>query len=79
MSESSYIHDLVVEILEKHGIPVSESPIPTLLVKGGCFIGHKYRFCGGYAIWHVGGNTLEFYDDDGKLFTLAAVKRQGAA
>jgi hypothetical protein len=79
MSQSAYICDLVVEILQEHGIPVLEDPIPTYLIKGGCFIGHKFRFCGGYALWYVGGNTIEFYHEDGELFKMAAIKRQGAA
>ena len=51
-------------------IDVSES----LLVKDGCFIGHKFRYDGGYALWGTGWKTVEFYDEDGKLLNFVAVK-----
>ena len=46
------------------GICVS---IRTILIQNGYFVGHKYRFDGGYAIRLAGKNEIEFYDQAGVL------------
>ena len=56
------------------GVPVPITITESLVVKDGCFIGHKFRFDGGYAIWGEGWNSVEFYDDAGKLLKMAAVR-----
>jgi hypothetical protein len=39
----------------------------TILIQKGYFVGYKYHFEGGYAVWLVETKEIEVYDDDGKL------------
>ena len=39
----------------------------TFLIQKGYFVGHKYRFDGGYAIRLAGQKAIEIYDGGGKL------------
>jgi hypothetical protein len=57
-------HDLVTATLRKMGICAS---MRTFLIQKGYFVGHKYRFDGGYAIRFVGKSEVEIYGDDGKM------------
>ncbi len=75
MSGSQFIHNLVVATFSTLGMPPPIDVSETLLVKDGTFIGHKFQCDGGYAIWGVGWNAVEFYDDDGKLLKMVAVKK----
>ena len=75
MSGSILIHNLVVATFSKLGMPPPIDVCDNLLVKDGCFIGHKFHCDGGYAIWGAGWNSVEFYDEDGKLLKMVAVKR----
>jgi hypothetical protein len=74
MSGSILICNLVVDTFFELGMPPPIDVCETLLVKDGSFVGHKFQCDGGYAIWGVGWNSVEFYDDDGKLLKMVAVK-----
>jgi hypothetical protein len=67
MSDSGSIHDLVVAALSDMGVPSPDSVIETLRVEDGCFVGHFFRYDGGYATQWLGSPTVEFYDEDGNL------------
>ena len=69
------IQELVVATLAQLGIAASVSLFATLLVRDGCFIGHKFHFDGGYALWGTGWNSIEFYGEDGKLLKMVAVRK----
>jgi hypothetical protein len=73
MSESKSIHDLVVAALGKMDVPCPEALIETLFVQDGCFVGHVFRYEGGYATWWLGSPTIEFHGDDGELLTMVSV------
>ncbi len=62
---SGIMEDSVAASLKEMGICVA--PMRTLLIQTGYFVGHKYRFDGGYAIRFVGKSEVEIYDDDGKM------------
>jgi ABC-type Fe3+-hydroxamate transport system substrate-binding protein len=54
----------------------------TILIQKGYFVGHKYRFDGGYAIRLAGKNAIEIYDDDGKMLktvSLEEIEKKDAA
>jgi len=78
MSGSISIYNLVVATFSKLGMPPPIDVRETLLIKDGFFIGHKFRCDGGYALWASGWNTVEFYDENGKLLKLVAVKKTAA-
>jgi hypothetical protein len=44
----------------------------TILIRDGNFVGHKFRFDGGYALWLVEKGVLEVYDDDGNMKTASS-------
>ncbi len=78
MSES--ISDLVPATLSQLGLPVPSDVIHTMLIRDCRFVGYKLSYDGGYAVWESGGNTLEFYNQEGKLLTTVALETwKGAA
>jgi hypothetical protein len=74
------IYDLVAATLAELGIPAPSTIIQTMLMHDGYFVGHKFRYDGGHAVWRSGGDTLEFYDQRGNLLkTIAFGAGKGAA
>ena len=72
MEEGVSGHDLVTVSLKEMGINVV--PMRTILIKNGYFVGHKYRFDGGYAVRLAGKNAVEVYDDDGKMLKTVSLE-----
>lgn len=79
MGRSADIYRLVEATAYELGMPVPITVSESLLVRDGCFIGHKFCFDGGYAIWGEGWNSVEFYDDAGKLLKMVAVERAASS
>ena len=79
MDSSVDIYLLVEATAYELGMPAPITVSESLLVRDGCFIGHKFRFDGGYAIWGEGWNSVEFYDDAGKLLKMVAVERAASS
>jgi hypothetical protein len=80
MGLSASIHELVAATLTGLGLPSPTDIIQTMLMKGGYFVGFKFRFDGGHAILQAGGNVIEFFDEQGKLLKTTAVEGdRGAA
>ena len=75
MSRSIFIFNLVVATFSELGMPTPADVCPTLFVENGCFIGHKFHCDGGYAMWGVGWNAVEFYDGAGKLLKMVNVDK----
>jgi hypothetical protein len=71
----SLIDNLVAETFSELGMPPPIDMWETLLIMDGCFIGHKFHCDGGYALWGAGWNSVEFYDQNGKLLKMVAVKK----
>ena len=46
----------------------------TLLIRDGYFVGFKYRFDGGCAVWLIEKKVIEVYDGDGKLLKTAILE-----
>ena len=70
------IRDTVAAVLRKMGL--CEDPgamLWTILFRDRHFVGHKYRFDGGYAAWVAETNVIEVYGDDGKILTTVALGR----
>jgi hypothetical protein len=72
MNRAKSIDDLVLSTLARLGVPVPCTVIETLLVRDRCFLGRKFSYDGGYAIWLPGSDVVEFYDDSGTLMLVAA-------
>ena len=64
MDDQPSIYSAVAATLKEMGIRVA--PMRTALIQKGYFVGHKYRFDGGYAVWLIEKNAIEVYDDDGE-------------
>jgi hypothetical protein len=76
MDQSASLHDTVAAILSEMGLwPAPASLLRTVLIRDGYFVGHKYRFDGGYAAWVAETNIIEVYGDGGKLLTTVALGR----
>jgi hypothetical protein len=74
MDQPATIHDVVAATLRSMGLCRDPaSLIRTILLRDCHFIGHKYRFDGGYAAWVAETNIIEVYDGDGKLLTTFAL------
>ena len=74
------IPDLVAATLTELGLPTPANLIQTMLMHDGFFVGWKYRYDGGYAIWWAGDDTIELYDEQGTLLkALALEDDRGAA
>jgi hypothetical protein len=68
MDARTTLHDLVFATLAEMDLAsTQESLIRTILLRDGFFVGHKYRFDSGYAVWVAETNVIEVYDDEGKL------------
>ena len=73
------IHDLVAATLSELGLPAPTNVIQTMLMHDGYFVGWKFRYEGGYAVWRA-GDTLELYDEQGtRLKTVGLEAGKGAA
>jgi len=80
MSPLMPINEVLTATLCDLGQPAPNYILQTLLLKDGHFIGHKYRYDGGYAVLQAGGNAIQFFDDDGKPLTNVAIDAdKGAA
>ena len=66
------VQDLVAATLREMGICVA--PMRTILIQKGYFVGHKYRFDGGWAIRLAGKKVIEVYDDDGNLLKTVSLE-----
>ena len=68
------VEDLVLAAISTAGMAPPDSMIRTILLQDRFFLGEKYRFDGGMAIWLAKDQTVEVYDDAGQL--LATVPGQ---
>jgi len=59
------VQGVVAATLSEMGVCVA--PMRTFLIQKRYFVGHKYRFDGGYAVWLIEKNAIELYDDSDKL------------
>ena len=65
------IYERVEATIRAAGLPVSDTMIRTILLRDRCFLGEKYRFDGGFAIWWAKEKTVQVFDDDGELLHTA--------
>ena len=68
------IHDLLAATLSELRLPTPTNVFQTMLMKNNHFIGHRFHFDGGFAILWADGNTIELYDELGKLLKTVGLK-----
>jgi hypothetical protein len=73
------IHDLLTATLANLGLPVPTNLIQTMLMKDGYFAGWKFRYDGGHAILNASGNSVELFDEQGKLLKTTEVGAERTA
>jgi hypothetical protein len=73
MGQTHSILNDVANVLTEMGISTA-SLVHTILLREKLFVGHKFRFDGGYAVWLAEENTVEVYDDDKKLLKTVAIE-----
>jgi hypothetical protein len=79
---SKSISDFVAATLTKLGLPVQTCIMLTMLVRDRRFAGYRFSYDGGCAILRAGDNTLDLYDNWGRLFrtvSVGAENEQGTA
>jgi hypothetical protein len=72
MDEQPSIYSVVAATLKEIGIRLA--PMWTALIQKGYFVGHKYRFDGGYAVSLIEKHAIEIYDDEGKLLKTVSLE-----
>jgi hypothetical protein len=76
MDAPKTIHDMITATLGEMGLASDPaSLIRTILLRDRYFVGQKYRFDTGYAVWMAETNVVEVYDDGGKLLKTVALGR----
>ena len=73
MGQARSIQDAVTTALAEMGIAAA-SLVHTILLRDCHFVGHKFRFDGGYAIWLAETNTVEVYDDGRRLLKKVVIE-----
>ena len=68
-------HDVVSEILKGMGLGTGPT-FHTILLREQRFVGHKYYFDGGYAVWPAKKNAVDVFDADGKLLKTVEVAEE---
>jgi hypothetical protein len=69
------LHEQITDILAEMGVCSPPAPlIRTVLINNGYFVGHKFRYEGGWATWLAQTGQIEVYDDDGKLLKTVALE-----
>jgi hypothetical protein len=68
------IQEKVAATLAELGLPAPTNIIQTMLMRERYFIGWKFRYDGGHAILGAGGDTIELYDEQGRLLKTTAIK-----
>ena len=63
----SAIYDLVTAAIARSGLAPPATMIRTILLRDGRFVGEKYRFESGVAVWLAAERLVEVFDDTGKL------------
>jgi hypothetical protein len=67
MKQPPSIPDMVTAALAELGIAIPSPLTRTFLLRDRHFVGQKYRFEGGYAIWLAETGVVKVYKDDGSL------------
>jgi len=79
MGLSTSIGEALTTTLNHPGLSAPADIIQIILLKDGHFVGCKYRWDGCHAIMLAGNSTIEFYAEDGKPLTTAAIEADKAA
>ena len=79
MGLSKSINEVVAATLSNLGLTAPANIVQTILLKDDFFVGYKCRYDGGYAIMRAGCNSIEFYAEDGRLLTTAAIEANKGA
>ena len=64
---SNTVHDVVVTALKNAGCLADGHAVQrTILVSNGYYVGQKFRYEGGYAVWLADANEIKVHDGEGK-------------
>ena len=66
-TQAEAVQDVVANVLAEMGVQDPASVVHTFLIRGGYFVGHKFRCEGVWAIWPIGAESVEFHAADGTL------------
>ena len=66
-SQVEAVQKVVTDVLAERGEGDPTAVMHTFLIRCGYFVGHKFRFEGGAAIWLTGTDSVQIYAEDGSL------------
>jgi hypothetical protein len=69
MEQTQSIPEVVAHALHGLGIDNPAVAVSSILVRNGQFVGHRYGFDGGDALWLADTNTVRIYDKLGNPLT----------
>lgn len=73
MSQPRSNHDVVSDTLKEMGLGTAPT-FHTILLREQRFVGHKYHFDGGYAVWPGETNVIDVFYNDGRLLKTVSVE-----
>jgi hypothetical protein len=73
------IQEMVAAAFSELGMPLPTAIIQTVLMKDRYFVGWKFRYDGGYAVWRAGADMVELYDHQHNLLKSIAVETERKA
>jgi hypothetical protein len=66
-SQIEAVQKVVFDVLAERGEGDPTGVMHTFLIRCGYFVGHKFRFEGGWAIWLTDSDSVQIYGEDGSL------------
>ena len=68
------MNDILASTLTELGIPVPSNAVQTMLMKDRYFVGWKFRYDGGYAVFFQEKSTIKLFDEQANLLKSIAVE-----
>ena len=76
---NSAIQLVVAATLKDAGLIAGEVALQrTILVQNGYYVGLKFRYDGGYAVWLAESNEIKVHDENGTLLKSVCLNTTGA-
>jgi len=73
------VSELVLSLVNELGLPDPGIPSRKFLLRDRLFVGEKYRFNGGYAVWLAEKETVEVFDEAGNLLKTVGIAAEKKA
>jgi hypothetical protein len=72
-TEAAPLHQTIAAALSELGLPEQPCRSTSFLIQNGYCTGQRFLFDGIEAIWLIAENTIQFYDENGRLLKSVSV------